>query len=296
MTEEPYPGKGEQGGMGLAPRGIFQATAINHLSYGVRDYAVTRDWYMDIFGMECVYDDGSQASVVFGRPRREIYIRKREKPPVPCIDHWAFSISGFEAERVRRTLVSRGIEGVDWDGDFALHARDDNGFLTQICAEAGVFPGAATRGWNTAGKVPSGEKAARPSRTGWRATALHPVSYRVPDYERTRDFYATLFGMRVLFDDGSKCVLSFGTAPQDSISLAGSADGPAIDHIAVAVAGFDLQQAEQTIRRLGLDYAAAGESAWTLIDPDGQPVQVCAETGVSPRAPGDFIPRTGTEK
>lgn len=291
MTES-FQGGQDGSGRNLEPRGILTATAINHLSYGVRDYAVTRDWYMDVFGMECVYDDGSQASVAFGRPRREIYIRRREKPPVPCIDHWAFSVAGFEAERVRRTLVNWGIDGVDWDGDFALHARDDNGFLTQICAEAGVFPGAATRGWNTDGKIPSGEKATRPSRAGWRATALHHVSYGVPDYGRTRDFYASLFGMRVGFDNGVSCVLSFGAAPGDAISLFRRDDGPVIDHIALSIAGFDFRETEQTIRRLGLDYAAAGDSGWALTDPNGLPVLVCPERGVFPGAAEDFFPRT----
>ncbi len=280
----------------IAPRGILTATAINHLSYGVREYAGTRDWYMDIFGMDCVYDDGRQASIAFGKPRREMYIRRREEPPVPCIDHWAFSVAAFEAGRIRRTLVNWGIDGVDWDGDFALHARDDNGFLTQIGAEAGVFPGAATRGWNTDGKIPSGEKAARPSRTGWQATALHHVSYGVPDYGRTRDFYTSLFGMRVAFDNGASCVLSFGAAPGDAIALSRRDDGPVIDRIAVSIAGFDLAEAERTIRRLGIDYAAAGGSAWKLVDPNGFPVLVCPARGASPGAAEDFFPRTGTER
>jgi hypothetical protein len=55
----------------LAPRSLFKATAFNHLSYGVDNYAETRDWYMEIFGMDCVYDDGRQASVACGNPRRE---------------------------------------------------------------------------------------------------------------------------------------------------------------------------------------------------------------------------------
>ena len=76
MTEAAHPREEKKSGRLLPPRSIFTATAINHLSYGVRDYAKTRDWYMDIFGMDCLYDDGRQASVSFGDPRREIYIRK----------------------------------------------------------------------------------------------------------------------------------------------------------------------------------------------------------------------------
>ena len=295
MTEAAYLREGKKSRRLLAPRSIFKATAINHLSYGVQNYAETRDWYRDIFGMDCVYDDSRQASVAFGNPRREITIRKRDKPPVPCWDHWAFSILGFSTEQVHRALLKWGIDGVERDGDFAWHAKDDNGFLTQVCAEAGVFPGAATSGWNTDGKIPSDAKATRPGKTGWRATGINHVSYGVPDYKRTRDFYIDLFGMRVAFEDGIKCALSFGANPEDSIYIVQRADGPMIDHIAISIAGFDLQETEKGIQRLGLSHTADGDSAWTLTDPNGCRVQVCAETGVYPGAALDFFHQTRTK-
>jgi catechol 2,3-dioxygenase-like lactoylglutathione lyase family enzyme len=286
----------ENTGRLLAPRSIFKATAINHLSYGVsvENYEETRDWYMDIFGMECVYDDGDQASVACGKPRREIYIRKRDK--APFMDHWAISIADFNAEDVQQTLLKWGIEGVGWDGDFAWHATDDNGFLTQICAEAGVFPGAACRGWNTDGKIPSGDKASRPGKSGWKATGMNHILYGVPDYKRTRDFYIDLFGMRVVFEDGIKCALNFGSNPEDSIYIVRRDDGPVIDHIAISIADFDLQKTEEVINKLGLEYSADGDSAWTLTDPNGYRVQVCAETGVYPGAAHDFFHQTRTKQ
>jgi catechol 2,3-dioxygenase-like lactoylglutathione lyase family enzyme len=274
MTQAVYLREGKHTGRLLAPRSIFKATAINHLSYGVHNYAETRDWYMDIFGMDCLYDDGRQASVSCGNPRREIYIRKRDKPPVPCMDHWAISIADFNAEDVHRTLLKWGIDGV----------------------EVGVFPGAATRGWSTDGKIPSGDKASRPSKTGWKATGINHISYGVPDYKRTRDFYIDLFGMRVTFEDGIKCALSFGANPEDSLYIVQRDDGPVIDHIAISIANFDLQETEKAIQRLGLATTADGDSAWTLTDPNGRVVQVCAETGVYPGAAHDFFHQTRTKK
>ena len=262
----------------------------------MQNYAETRDWYMDIFGMDCVYDDGRQASVAFGYPRREIYIRKRDKPPVPCWDHWAFSIADFDAEQVQQALVKWGIDGVAWDGDFAWHARDDNGFLTQVCAEAGVFPGAARRGWNTDGKIPSGAKASRPSKTGWKATGINHVSYGVPDYKRTRDFYIDLFGMRVAFEDGIKCCPELRRQP-GGFHLPRPAGRRAGDrsyrHLHRRLRP---REDGEAIQRLGLAYSDDGDSAWTLIDPNGCVVQVCAETGVYPGAACDFFHQTRTKK
>ena len=275
----------------LAPQSILKATAINHLSYGVKNYEETRDWYMDILGMECVYDDGEQASVACGTPRREIYIRKRDK--APFMDHWAISIADFRAEEVQAALLKWGIEGVSWDGDFGWHADDDNGFRTQICAELGLFPGAGRRGWTTDGKVPSGDKAKRASKTGWVATAMNHIAYGVPNYQRSRDFYMDLFGMRVAFDDGLKCALNFGSPVEDSIYFVQRADGPIIDHIAISIANFDLQKTEETLKKLGMEYHDDGDSAWTLLDPNGYRVQVCAETGVYPGAAGTSPIRPG---
>jgi hypothetical protein len=39
-----------------------------------------------------------------------------------------------------------------------------------------------------------------PSKTGRKATAINHVSYGVPDYRRTRDFYVDLFGMRIVIE------------------------------------------------------------------------------------------------
>jgi catechol 2,3-dioxygenase-like lactoylglutathione lyase family enzyme len=296
MTQTVYIREEKDTGRLLAPRSLFKATAFNHLSYNVDHYARTRDWYMEIFGMDCVYDDGRQASVACGNPRREIFIRTKENLPMPCMDHWAISIADFDAEHAHQVLLKWDIDGVGWDGDFAWHARDNNGFMTQVCAEVGVFPGAATRGWNTDGKIPSGDKVSRPSKTGWRATGINHVTYGVPDYKRTRDFYIDMFGMRVAFEDGIKCALSFGADPEDSIYIVQREDGPAIDHIAISIADFDLKETEKAIRRIGLDYKDDGDSAWTLTDLNGYRVQVCAETGVYPGAARDFFHQTRTKK
>jgi len=41
----------------------------------VADYAKVRDFYIDLFGMKCVWDDGKQCSLEFGDPPNAIYLR-----------------------------------------------------------------------------------------------------------------------------------------------------------------------------------------------------------------------------
>src|ERR1700732_4038764 len=44
----------------------FKAVAYNHINYQVADYAKVRDFYISLFGMKPVWDDGKQCSVEFG--------------------------------------------------------------------------------------------------------------------------------------------------------------------------------------------------------------------------------------
>ena len=66
--------------MGAAGAG-FHAVAYNHINYQVADYAKVRDFYIHMFGMKCVWDDGKQCSVEFGDPPNAIYIRPLRQPP-----------------------------------------------------------------------------------------------------------------------------------------------------------------------------------------------------------------------
>src|ERR1700704_981922 len=67
--------------MGAATGTGFKAVAYNHINSQVSDYAKVRDFYVNLFGMKCVWDDGKQCSVEFGDPPNAIYIRPLPRPP-----------------------------------------------------------------------------------------------------------------------------------------------------------------------------------------------------------------------
>ena len=267
----------------LPPQSIFKATATNHLAYGVADYARSRDFYMDLLGMTCTFDDGQQCAVSFGNPARSIYIRKSDR--APFADHYAFSVADFDLQLAEAALRRYGFDP-EPDGDYAWTITDPDGLRVQVCAEQGVFPGAARAGATTEGKVPSGSAAHRPG--VFNATAFNHISYAVPNYPRTRDFYMDLLGMRLAFEDGLKCSVAFG-APEDALYVVPRPSGPIIDHIAISVTDFDLEDARVKLERFGLETEDDGDAAWTVLDPDGYRVQVCAEIGVYPGAARDFF-------
>jgi catechol 2,3-dioxygenase-like lactoylglutathione lyase family enzyme len=125
----------------------------------------------------------------------------------------------------------------------------------------------------TAGFALSAAPAAAAEATVLPAIYINHVSYQVKDYAKTRDFYAGLFGMKVVEDDGkTQCRLLFG----DNILVvrnAGSRPGAqlGIDYIAYTIADWDAEKDAYLaeVKRRGLKLTGASDVA----DPDGFRVQ-----------------------
>ena len=106
--------------------------------------------------------------------------------------------------------------------------------------------------------------------------SINHVSYQVADYTKTRDFYAGLFGMKVLRDNGTQCRLRFG----DNILIARNRPSPTpkVDHVAYSIANWDTDKSvkgavEAELKRRGLKIRAT-EGSFHVEDPDGFEVQM----------------------
>ena len=119
------------------------------------------------------------------------------------------------------------------------------------------------------------------------AVSINHVSYQVADYTKTRDFYAGLFGMKVLRDNGMQCRLRFG----DNILIARNRPSgtPKVDHIAYTLANWDTDKkvkgaVETELKRRGLkvrttepsaeNRRAGEEPSFIVQDPDGFMLQM----------------------
>jgi catechol 2,3-dioxygenase-like lactoylglutathione lyase family enzyme len=105
------------------------------------------------------------------------------------------------------------------------------------------------------------------------ALYINHVSYQVADYAKTRDFYAGLFGMKVVEDDGkTQCRLLFG---DNILAVRNAATRPdkkiGVDHIAYTIANWDAEKDANMaeIARRGLKLT----EATSIADPDGFRVQ-----------------------
>src|SRR5579871_5472970 len=108
----------------------FKAVTINHISYQVKDYKVTRDWYVDLLGMKVSGDTGRQCNLSFGDsfllPRNG-----REGAAVPHVDHIAYTIETWDKSAVEAELKRRGL-AVRPDTENSFHTKDPDGFDVQI--------------------------------------------------------------------------------------------------------------------------------------------------------------------
>jgi len=129
----------------------LKATAVNHISYNTADYAKSRDFFMDLFGMKLTYDDGKGCALEFGNPKSpdNLYIRNVKPGQKANVDHMAFSVANFTLKDAEAELKRHGLEP-KFDGDAAWTVHDPDGYTFQVCAEKGVYPGAALPGFTAA--------------------------------------------------------------------------------------------------------------------------------------------------
>ena len=113
----------------------FSAVAVNHISYQVADYAKTRDFYADLFGLKVVADTGKQCCLVLNDSNT--FMIPRNAPPdvtPPRIDHIAYTIAGWNKSAVEAELKRRGLNPRP-DTDNSFHVSDPNGYDLQICGK-----------------------------------------------------------------------------------------------------------------------------------------------------------------
>jgi catechol 2,3-dioxygenase-like lactoylglutathione lyase family enzyme len=108
----------------------FKAVAVNHISYGVADYARTRDFYADLLGMHVSNDTGKECTLSFGETL--LIVRKTRHPEgKPVVDHISYTIENWDKNAVEAELRRRGHDPRP-DTDLSFHIKDPDGYDLQI--------------------------------------------------------------------------------------------------------------------------------------------------------------------
>ena len=112
---------------------VVKTTYLNHVGYQVADYAKSRDWYADLFGMKVALDDGKKANLSVGESL--VIFHNRQSPNTPIIDHICFTIADWDKDKSVRGAVAaelkrRGLE-VQSSAN-SLDIKDPDGFRIQL--------------------------------------------------------------------------------------------------------------------------------------------------------------------
>ena len=276
-----------------SPSGPFKTIATNHLSFGTPDWKQARDWYIDVMGMEDVFDTGSVCAIRFGIPWNHIYVtQNRDRTAKGSIGHKSYSVEKFRWDAVHDELAKRNLF-VAYDGYDMLHTDDPEGFRLQPASLVSVFPGGGSAKsvedlTEEDGLKAELRKAPRPTYKSFRATCVGHISHVCADYGKVRDYYIDLWGMKKISDDGKVAVVEFGGSygdPPQQVWLRGglgAGQKQYIDHAGYAIEDFNAGKVEAELKRRGLSPKSAGAHSWAITDITGFPIQICDTQGVVP--------------
>jgi catechol 2,3-dioxygenase-like lactoylglutathione lyase family enzyme len=110
---------------------VLKATNINHVSYQVKDYAKTRDFFADLFGMQVSEDDGKQCRLACGN---NLMVVRTRPTNTPRVDHIAFTLENWDRDKeaMAEEIKRRGLKVIQGDTKTSLHIQDPDGFEIQF--------------------------------------------------------------------------------------------------------------------------------------------------------------------
>lgn len=248
----PDPVKGEPVAQAVADK-AFPVTTVNHLSYPSADYKKVRDFYADLLGMRVVWDDGTKCQVDCGPAAapNSLYITSAQPNVKPTIAHFAFGLPNFweRAAELKAEMERRKLPGVRMDGEGGFFVEGPSGYVNQpvTVMDPAMFPGAAQpcavaksdkctdafeKGHKNLAALP------KPSGRGFSAGYFKYIVLHVPDVAKERDFFTSLFGMKVVSDTKDEVSLRFG---ENTLVLRPSGAGakPYCNEFGFAVENYD---------------------------------------------------------
>ena len=275
----------------------FPVTTVNHLNLTSANYAKSRDFYVDLFGMRVAWDDGRQCALEFGSVTSPngMYIRPLTKPgEKQAIGHMAFGIPNFMSQKaaMKAELERRGVKDIRPDGEIGWSCVDPAGYPLNIWVpekDKAMFPGAAgpctvaasekcTAAWEAGQK--NLHAAPKPGSGSFYATGYSFIILNVPDVSKERDFYRDLLGMKVISDQSQvpgaeECSLRFGQNTLVLRKLANRAEKPYCNQFGFAVKdSADAVEAELSRRGFKPTRDSRLQSSRMIADPDGYQVGV----------------------
>lgn len=274
-----------------APNKAFAVTTVNHLSYASADYKVTRDFYVDLFGMRDVWDDGTKCQLDCGPEDapNSFYLTPAKPGTEPTISHFSFGLPDYwkVAGELRDELLRRKLPGVHPDGEAGWFVSGPSGYTQHIVTikDQGMFPGAAAPCEIASSAkckdayalgVKNPELFAKPGGKGFKALYFQYFVLHVPDVAREADFYTSLMGMKPVSQKKDDMWLRFG---QNTLVLrpAGPDGKPYCNEFGLVVENYDQAKITAEFDRRGIASKPNPAGGLLLKDPNGLDIGIAGK-------------------
>ena len=274
-----------------APNKALAVTTVNHLSYASENYQVTRNFYVDLFGMRDVWDDGTKCQLDCGPEDapNSFYLTAGKPGTAPAVGHFAFGLPDYwnRANELKDELLRRKLPGVHPDGEAGWFVSGPSGYTQHIVTikDAGMFPGAAApcevarsdkcKDAYALG-VKNPESFAKPGGKGFKALYFQYFVLHVPDVAKEAEFYTSLMGMKPVSQQKDDVRLRFG---ENTLVLrpAGSDGKPYCNEFGLVVENYDQGKVKAELYRRGIASKPNPAGGLLLKDPNGLEIGVAGK-------------------
>jgi catechol 2,3-dioxygenase-like lactoylglutathione lyase family enzyme len=262
---------------------VFTVTTVNHLSYASKNYKVTRDFYVSLFNLRDVWDDGTKCQLDCGPEAapNSFYVTAALPGKEPTIGHYAFGLPDYWklTNALRDELMRRKFPGVHPDGEAGWFVNGPSGYVQHITAvkDSAMFPGAAkpcavarseTCKEAYAVGLKSLDDVPKPDGKGFKALYFRYIVLRVPDVAREAEFYVNLMGMMPAWQKPEDVGLRFGENTL-VIRSSGADRGPSVNEFGFVVENYDEAKVKAELAHRGIASAPNPDGGLMIRDPNG---------------------------
>ena len=286
-----------------AKKSSIRVRALNHMTLTVVDPRRSQEFYQGLFGLPVQARQGDSVILRIGSGPQYVALSKGGVNTKPGIGHFCMTVENFNVEQIMKTLAEYGVTRTDapatvpmkaWvrkraEGAEELYFTDADGIVVQLqdisyCGGSGAL-----------GNVCLAKPEPAPRKGLIAARDFSHFTLMVADAQRSRDFYQSVFGLRIQAYQGTAPVLGVGARGQ-FLALAGSSSAPNIGHACLNMEGFDPDKVLRTLSDFGVPKsyvtmrmedrggARGGTPELYFTDPDGilmqlQDVSYCGGGG-----------------
>jgi len=213
-----------------AKKSSIRVKALNHMTLTVADPHRSQEFYQGLFGLPVQARQGATTILRIGPGPQFVALSKGRANAKPGIAHFCMTVDNFDIEQILKILTEYGVTRTDtagtgpmkaWvrkreEGTAELYLTDPDGITVQLqdasyCGGTGVL-----------GNVCLAKPEPAPAKGLIAARDFSHFTLMVADPQRSRDFYAGLFGLHIQAYQGSMPVLGIGARSQ-FLALAGGA-------------------------------------------------------------------------